>query len=888
MITDHPPLQAVVSGHSPGSAKRNAYHTPFPLTPLIGREREVQGALSMLGTPEVRLLTITGPGGVGKSRLALEVARDAQRNFSAGFCYVELAYFTTPEQVALNIARALGLRIRGHELTARLQKFLREKHLLLLLDNFDQVPAAAPLLSELLSACFQLKILVSSRAVLHMQGEFEFPVPPLSVPDLLHLPSPEALIQYSAVALFVQRAQTISRDFRITEENASAVAGICVRLDGLPLALELAVAHTKLLSPDQLLIHLKKPLDMLTRGGPDLPSRHQSLRDTIAWSYELLTTEEQRVFRQLSIFVGGCTLEAAEAVCAAPGEGSTPFIEVIESLLNKSLLYQEKRKRASALRAESRLLMLTTIREYGLERLTASGEIEKARLAHAIYYRVLAEMAEPMLSQGTWLEQLEQEHDNLSAALRWLLERKALEEALRLLGALRQFWFWRACLNEGHHFLNDAFTLMREGNITISPQVKAKVFYAAGSLAYWQADVEQARTFAEEGLLRSRQQGDTRGTALILRLLGIIEDNHGTDSTAADAFFKESLQLFKEAGDAGGTAILQLTLSAQAFFQGAFARVWELCTKSLVTFRALGDAWHTAIALHLLGWASYCQKAYATARRLSEESIALFRTLGNPGGAVEAMDILAYEMAALGEENAAASLLEEALVLAQQGEIREDVARTLCASGYLALRQGDIEQARAFYKQCLAGLMELWTSARLTIKTKWIPACCLEGLGQIALRQGQTAWTVRLFAAAETLRINGTYLNPIGIEQPHYDDTLTTARSQFSEEAFAALWAEGRAMTPEEALAIASNEQVGASPPAERANTSFVSSPGILTTRQSEVLRLLAAGLTNRQIADRLVISPRTVNIHVNSIYKKLEITSRAAATRYAIEQGLD
>lgn len=418
MITDHFPLQAVVSGHSPGSAKRNAQHTPFPLTPLIGRAREVQGAVSMLETPEVRLLTITGPGGVGKSRLALEGAIDAQRNFSNGFCYIELAYFTTPEQVALSIARALGLRMRGHELTARLKNFLREKHLLLLLDNFDQVPTAAPLLAELLSACPQLKFLVSSRAVLHMQGEFEFPIPPLSVPDLLHLPSPEALMQYSAVALFVQRAQAIARDFRMTEENASSIAKICVRLDGLPLALELAVAHTKLLPPDQLVTHLKKPLDMLTRGGPDLPSRHQSLRDTIAWSYELLTTEEQRVFRRLSIFVGGCTLEAAESVCAAPGGVSAPFIEVIETLLDKSLLQQGKQKRA-----ESRLLMLTTIREYGLECLAASGESESARLAHATYYRALAEMAEPMLSQGTWLEQLEQELENLSAALRWLPER---------------------------------------------------------------------------------------------------------------------------------------------------------------------------------------------------------------------------------------------------------------------------------------------------------------------------------------------------------------------------------------------------------------------------------------------------------------------------------
>ncbi len=883
MTTDNSPPQSAEFGLSPGSAKRYFHHAFSPLTPLIGRDHEVQGALILLGNLEVRLLTITGPGGVGKSRLALEVALDVQREFTDGCCSVELAHFTTPEQVELGIAQALGLRVRGRELFERLKTFLREKHLLLLLDNFEQVPAAAPLLSELLSACPRLKILVTSRAVLRLQGEFEFPVLPLSVPDLHHLPSPEALVQYGAVALFVQRAQAISRDFRVTEENASAVAGICARLDGLPLAIELAAAHTKLLPPHQLLVRLERPLDVLTRGGPDLPLRHKTLRDTIAWSYDLLMTEEQRVFRRLSVFVGGCTLEAAEVVCTDPGELINHVMHMIESLLDKSLLQQVKQESG-----ESRLLMLETIREYGLERLAASGELERTRDAHAAYYLALAEQALLEVIQSIWMEQLEQERDNLSAALHWLLERKAVEEALRLAGALRKFWFESGHLNEGLDFLERAVAAMREDNVTASHQVRAKALYAIGWILYWQSDFERARALAQESLELARQGGDMRGAASALRLLGTIESELEDDDTAGDAFIEESLLLFRETGDEAGIAAILLTLGAKAFFRGEFARTLDLCGESLALFKILGDSWFIAVDLHFLGWASFCLGAHATASRLSEESVALFRTLGNQGYTAQALTILGCEVAALGKEAAAAPLLQEALELAKKGERWEDTALALCNLGHLALRQGNKARALARYGESLAELTDAWTTGRLTMRTRWIPASSLEGLGEMALSQGQAALTVRLFAAAETLRVSGTYRNPIGMQQPYYERTLTEARAQLGAEAFAALWAEGRAMIPEEVLAVQDHifgsEQVDASTPGYLTTTP---SPGVLTARQVEVLRLLAAGLTNQQIADRLVISRRTVNIHVDSIYKKLGITSRSAATRYAIEHGL-
>ena len=886
MNAEHAPEQVVKSERSPGSSHMHFRQVPLPITPLIGREHEVQEACILLRNPEVHLLTITGPGGIGKTRLALQVASDVQWDFTDGYSFVALAHLTDPHQVALTIAQALGLpESKRREPFERLRTFLSKKHLLLLLDNFEQVLAAAPLLPELLSNCPQLKILVTSRAVLRVQGEYEFLVPQLPVPDPQLLLTPESIMQYGAVALFVQRAQAIQHDFRVTEENAHDIAAICARLGGLPLAIELAAAHIKLLTPRLLLSRLEKPLDVLTRGGPDLPARHQTLRDTIAWSYDLLSPEEQQAFRRLSVFVGGSTLEAAEAVCASPGGEASPVVDVVASLLDKSLLQQVKHENE-----ELRLVMSETVHEYSLEQLATSGELESARHAHATYYLELAEKAVPAsldMHRRIWLEELERERDNLNAALHWLLERKDVEAALRLAGALQQFWFLRGSLHEGSSFLERALAASKEDNISVSPHVRAKALYAAGWLSYWQFDPEQARLLAEESLALSRQVGDARGAAATLRFLGTIEKGLRSDSAAGDAFFEESLRIYRDSGDKEGIATVLLTLGTLALFQGEFARARDLCEESLALFRAWGDSWYIALALHFLGWTYYCQGAYAAARRLSEESIALFRMLGNPRFTAEALTILAYEVAALGEETMAASLLEEALALGEKGESRLDIARVLCGLGYLALRRGDMRQAHTMFGESLAMLKDQLIAAEVSVRAKWIPASCLEGLGGIAFSQGQAALAIRLFGAAEALRVSGAHRNLVGIEQPYYDRTLAAARTRLGEETFAALWAEGQAMISEEVLTvigrISGSEQAGAVAPASL----MMQSPfGELTAREVDVLRLLATGLTNNQIAERLVISSKTVNIHVASIYKKLEITSRTAATRYAIEHG--
>jgi predicted ATPase/class 3 adenylate cyclase len=780
--TDFPPLKTL-----------DSYPNNLPLQPtlFIGREQEVDALQQLLLHESSRLVTLTGPGGVGKTRLALQVAAELSEHFIDGTWFVSLAPISDPDLVIPTISQTLGLReVRDQSPLEHVKISLKEKKVLLLLDNFEQVVSASLSVADLLTGCPFLKVLVTSRERLHLRAEREFSVPALALPNTKRPPDLATLSQYASVALFIERAQAAKAEFQVTNANAPAVAEICVRLDGLPLAIELAAARIRLFPPQALLTRLGQRLPLLTSSARDVPIRQQTLRNTIAWSYDLLTVQEQRLFRRLAVFVGGCTLEAAEAVCNAGQDLEGDVQDGVAGLVDKSLLRQEEQ-----IDGEPRLLMLETIREYALERLAASGEAEAMRRQHATFFLQLAEESLPKMNsaeQSIWLKRLEADHDNLRAAMQWLLEQEGTEQkremALRLGVALQWFWFNRGYIREGQIFLEWVLGA-QEGFVSA---VLAKALYAAADLAFYNGDLEQSEALSKKCLALSQEQGDTVGIANGLFTLGSCARLRCQHATACSQL-EEAAVLFQEVGDEWKRGVCLSELARIFATQGEYDRTHPLLEESLEIYRTLGFQTRIGWVLSLQAEVLFLSGGdLAEAQSLAEQSLPLIREGGQTWQGAWPLQLLGQIFLQQRKPDRARQMCEESLAVFQEwGEKSIDRDTLLLSLARVVACQGDLAAAQQLYLKSLALARAIGANNSI--------AFCLECLAAVVAAQGEPRWAARLWGAAEAWR--EAFETPMPpVYRADYERAVAAARTQLGRKIFAAAWAQGRAMPPEQAI----------------------------------------------------------------------------------------
>ena len=618
---------------------------PLQSTPFIGREREVVEVKKLLSRSEVRLLTLTGPGGTGKTRLGLQVAADLLEDYRDGVFFCALTLHTDWTLVVSAIAQALGVReSEGRPIVQSVKEYLCEKNVLIILDNFEQVASAAPQVAELLEASPGLNLLATSRAPLHIRGEYEYPVPPLAIPDLKQKHDLEKTSQFSAVALFIERAQAIKPDFAVTNENAPAVAQICVRLDGLPLAIELAAARIKLFTPQAMLKRLKKPLKFLTGGAIDVSARQQTLRGAVAWSYDLLNDEERMLFRQLGIFAGGWTIEAADAVCAAREDVRLDMFEGLGSLADKNLLRQQPGREG-----EPRFLMLETIREFALERLTESEERVQIEKRHAEYFLALAEQGGQELrghEQLSCAKQLEIELDNFRAAMGWAEATGEEELAMGIGSALTTFWCMRGHSSEGYERLE---RLVESPRVKTKSVARAKALCMLIELGKQSSNMQKLVSFAEESVSIMREIGDQSELALSLFWLGATLKYRAKDVENGTANLKEALAIFRAMNDKWGIAL------ALSEIDGA-----DL-DESLALYREIGDRYRMTLVLGSHAWGLWQNGDPEAGSALFQECAAIYDEMGDLISAAQAIDYVARIEASRGNYESAATFIEKGL-----------------------------------------------------------------------------------------------------------------------------------------------------------------------------------------------------------------------------------
>lgn len=661
---------------------------PLQRTAFIGRKQEEAALTRLLGRDDARLVTLTGPGGIGKTRLALQVAEELSAQFPGGVCFVPLSSVSDGSLIASAIAQAVGVRETGNQSP---QESLREyvsglaQPTLLLLDNFEHLLAAAPVVTQLLTIGPKLKVVVTSQAPLHVYGEREFPVPPLALPDAKSIPSLEVLSGLPAIELFVERARAVKHEFALTKENAPVVAAICARLDGLPLAIELAAARVKLLSPPAMLARLENSLSLLTGGARDLPSRQQTLRGTVDWSYRLLNVAEQTLFRRLSVFAGGCTLEAVEAVCDTKGDLGLDILDGMASMVDKSLAQQVEQAGT-----ETRFRMLSTLREYALERLAESNDELATRRAHAAYYLVLAEEgAEVMSAHSEWLDRFEVEHDNFRAALDHLIKSGDAEWALRSGAALFRFWETREYLTEGRGAIAKILALH---GVEARPKLRARLLFAAGVLAGGQGDYGPAQQTFEDSLETYLELEDKRGVAVALNALAVNTRDRG-EIAVASSLFERCVAIWKDLGDPADIARAISNFASLMKLQGKFERASSLYDECLTIFRTIGDTAGVAWTLNYQGDVARERGDFVAAHLFYERSLAEFRKLRDQWGIASVLSDLAGLSCDQRNNAEARRLYAESIKMFQELGYKRGIARALECLALSAAAQSNAERS---------------------------------------------------------------------------------------------------------------------------------------------------------------------------------------------------
>ena len=808
------------------SVEHLASRIPVPSTPLINRERELAVAQAALQEHAVRLLTLTGAGGVGKTRLASEVALRLAVDFADGVHFVPLAGVRDPSAVAPAIARTVGIREAGDQSVAEtLIRELPHRDALMVLDNFEQVDTAAPLLSDLLAAGSGLRLVVTSRSLLRLAGEHHLPILPLTFPDLNNLPSLMEIAATPAVRLFVERARAAIGDFNLTAANARDVVAICARLDGLPLAIQLAAARLRHLPLSAIADRLSQSLSLLVGGPRDSPERQRALRTTIDWSYALLSPDEQKLFRRLAVFVGGWTLDAAATVTAGTGDLNLDVLDGVSALVDDSLVLQ-----VPGAEGRWRYGMLETIREFGLEQLRASGEQEGTERRHSTYFLEMGIEAREMIDgrdQAHWLELLASDYDNFRSVLDRSIERGDAETALLLGVSLWGFWAQRGYLRQGRRTLEQALRIP----VLVDATLRGRAIYCLGLLALDLSDLP-----------------------------------------AASAYLSESLAIWRKIKDPGRVAATSAGLGLVALYTGAHRKAVERFHEALTIWAELDDSLGIASAQSGLGMVAVAEGAYERARPLHEQSLAIRQRLGDDEGIAHALFELATVDRLLDDILSAKARLDESLAVFRRLGDRLGIGSVVYGQAKLAQHSGDDVAALRLFREALTLHRSLGTR-------DWIVAC-IEGIAEVVVNRGHMESAVRLLGATAPHRAEPVTATPVA-ERQELEQALTVARRTLTTTAFEEAWAAGQQLTleqaAEEALGLTENPEVLPRPAA----------PFNLTRREQEVLPLLCQHLTDTEIAEKLYLSPRTASNHVANILGKLGVANRREAIAFATRHGL-